>query len=95
LLSVNCYIWLTLVTSDSLLDAVRNCVFLAVVSAIYYWRARTEETHLLAEDPRYVEYHAWMAENGVITSRLVRLTRALNPRRTDPIAEPADKASAA
>lgn len=93
-LSKNLFWWCStmpfLVTSDSLLDAVRNSVFLGVVSAIYYWRARTEEAHLLSEDPRYAEYHAWMAENGVITSRLVRLTRALNPRKAEPVAEPAE-----
>lgn len=64
-----------LVDNGSTVDAVRNTFFLAVVSGIYYWRARTEEAHLLAEDPKYREYHAWMAENGLITAPLTRLAR--------------------
>jgi protein-S-isoprenylcysteine O-methyltransferase Ste14 len=79
-----------LVTSDSLLDAVRNTLFLALVSGIYYWRARTEEAHLLAEDAKYREYHAWMEQHGLLTSRLRRFARMLNPRKVDPIPEPAE-----
>jgi hypothetical protein len=52
-------------------------VFLLVVNGIYYWRARTEEAHLLAEDPKYAAYHAWMDEHGLITAPLVRLRRTL------------------
>jgi len=78
-LSKNLYWWCIfmpfLVTSGSPVDAIRNCFFLAVVNAIYYWRARTEEAHLLAEDPRYREYYDWMEENGVITAPLARLKR--------------------
>ncbi len=66
-----------LVTTGSAVDAVRNTFFLLIVNAIYYWRARTEEAHLLAEDPKYAEYHAWMAEHGLITAPLVRLGRRL------------------
>jgi protein-S-isoprenylcysteine O-methyltransferase Ste14 len=78
-LSKNLFWWASvlpfLVTSGSPLEALRNCVFLLVVNAIYYWRARTEEAHLLAEDPKYAEYHAWMEERGLITAPLVRLRR--------------------
>jgi len=71
-----------LVTTGSVADAVRNSFFLLIVNAIYYWRARTEEAHLLAEDPKYVEYHAWMAQHGLITAPLVRLKRMISgPRR--------------
>ncbi len=84
-LSKNTYWWLLhmpfLVTSGSPADAIRNTVFLLIVNAIYYWRARTEEAHLLAEDPKYREYHDWMAENGVITAPLERLRRRLFVRR--------------
>lgn len=84
-LSKNAYWWLAslpfLTTSGSMVDAVRNTVILALVSAVYYWRARTEEKHLLAEDANYREYHAWMAEHGLITSALRKLTRAVTPRR--------------
>ncbi|HZF45152.1 MAG TPA: protein-S-isoprenylcysteine methyltransferase [Sphingomonadaceae bacterium] len=61
------------VTNGSLVDMVRNTFFLGCVSAVYYWRARTEEAHLLAEDPKYREYYGWMAEHGLITSRLRKL----------------------
>jgi protein-S-isoprenylcysteine O-methyltransferase Ste14 len=80
-LSKNLFWWASvlpfLVTSGSPADAVRNTVFLLAVNAIYYWRARTEEVHLLAEDPKYREYHAWMEQHGVITAPLVRLQRAI------------------
>ena len=78
-LSKNLFWWCSimpfLVTNGSWTDMVRNTVFLALFSAIYFWRAKTEEAHLLLEDERYREYHAWMAQHGLITSRL---TRALN-----------------
>ncbi len=70
-----------LVTSHSPVDMIRNTAFLGVVSAIYYWRARTEEAHLLAEDAKYREYYDWMEEHGLLTSRLVRLFRWANPRK--------------
>jgi protein-S-isoprenylcysteine O-methyltransferase Ste14 len=93
-LSKNAFWWFCympfLVTSDSLTDAIRNTVFLGVVSAIYYWRARTEEAHLLAEDPKYREYYDWMQENGVITARLARLIRRANPRKGQPFPQPAE-----
>ncbi|AOL24052.1 Isoprenylcysteine carboxyl methyltransferase (ICMT) family protein [Erythrobacter litoralis] len=80
-LSKNLFWWLTvmpfLVTSNSAADAVRNCFFLLLVNAIYYWRARTEEAHLLAEDAKYREYHAWMDQHGLITAPLARLVRAI------------------
>jgi len=79
-LSKNLFWWCSvmpfLVTSGSYVDVVRNTFFLLVVNAIYYWRARTEEAHLLSEDPKYRQYYDWMEENGVITSRLARLKRA-------------------
>jgi protein-S-isoprenylcysteine O-methyltransferase Ste14 len=80
-LSKNLFWWASvlpfLVSNGSLVDALRNTVFLAVVNVIYYWRARTEEAHLLAEDPKYRAYHAWMEERGLITAPLVRLKRML------------------
>lgn len=39
-------------------EAVRNCVLLALVNAVYWWRAKTEEKHLRA-DPIYVAYADW------------------------------------
>ena len=92
-LSKNAFWWCStlpfLVTSGSLVDAVRNTFFLGCVSAVYYWRARTEEAHLLAEDAKYREYHAWMAQHGLITSRLSKLIRRF--ARTSPAAvQPAE-----
>jgi protein-S-isoprenylcysteine O-methyltransferase Ste14 len=85
-LTKNLFWWFSvmpfLVTSNSAADAIRNTFFLLVVNAIYYWRARTEEQHLLAEDAKYREYHAWMEENGLVTAPLVRLRRALFGRGT-------------
>lgn len=83
-LSKNLFWWASvlpfLVTSGSLADSVRNTFFLLVVNGIYYWRARTEEAHLLSEDPKYAEYHTWMADHGLITAPLVRLTRLVTGR---------------
>ena len=84
-LSKNLFWWCSvmpfMVTNGSLVDMVRNTFFLGVVSAIYYWRARTEEAHLLREDVKYRAYYDWMEEHGAITSRLVRLLRGANPRK--------------
>lgn len=71
------------VTNGSAVDAVRNTFFLGCVSAIYYWRARTEERHLLDEDAKYRAYHAWMARNGLITAPLHRLGQALMKSRAE------------
>ncbi len=78
-LAKNLYWWASvlpfMVTSEGWLEPLRNCIFLLAVNAIYYWRARTEEAHLLAEDPKYREYHAWMEHHGLITAPLARLKR--------------------
>ena len=70
-----------LVTSHSPVDTIRNTVFLGCVSAIYFWRAKTEEAHLLGEDAKYREYHAWMQANGLVTAPLARLLGRARPRR--------------
>ncbi len=76
-LSKNMFWWCAtlpfFVTSNSWVDALRNSVCLAGVSAIYFWRAKTEEKHLLREDAKYREYHAWMDQNPTITRVLSRL----------------------
>jgi protein-S-isoprenylcysteine O-methyltransferase Ste14 len=83
-LSKNLFWWCStlpfLVTSHSIVDAIRNTVILGLVSAVYYWRARTEEQHLGGEDPKYVAYSAWMAENALITRTFTRLGKRLRPR---------------
>jgi protein-S-isoprenylcysteine O-methyltransferase Ste14 len=84
-LSKNLFWWLStlpfLVTSHSPVDMIRDTVFLGLVSAIYFWRAKTEEAHLLREDAKYRDYHAWMQENGPITAPLARLLGRARPRR--------------
>ncbi|MEZ5680024.1 MAG: protein-S-isoprenylcysteine methyltransferase [Erythrobacter sp.] len=77
-----------LVSSGNPVEAIRNSFFLLVVNGIYFWRAKTEEAHLLGEDPKYREYHAYMARHGLLTAPLTRaaevLSRAagLRPSRT-------------
>ena len=84
-LSKNLFWWLStlpfLVTSHSPVDMIRDTVFLGLVSAIYFWRAKTEEAHLLREDAKYRQYHAWMQENGPVTAPLARLLGRARPRR--------------
>ncbi|MDE2595672.1 MAG: protein-S-isoprenylcysteine methyltransferase [Sphingomonadales bacterium] len=91
-LAKNTYWWCStlpfLVTSGSVVDMVRNVTFICVTNAIYYWRARTEEKHLLAEDPKYRAYYEWMAEHGPITRALRRLTGLLRP--SGPRLQPAE-----
>jgi len=92
-LSKNLFWWSAtlpfLVTSGGPMEALRNVVGISLVSAIYYWRARTEEAHLLREDAKYREYHAWMAENGIITAPLAALGRAITRGRREAL-QPAE-----
>jgi protein-S-isoprenylcysteine O-methyltransferase Ste14 len=90
--SKNLFWWLSvlpfLVSSGSMADVVRNTFFLGCVSAIYYWRAKTEEAHLLMEDEKYRDYHAWMEQNGLLTRPLAILRRRVRPRRV--VVQPAE-----
>jgi protein-S-isoprenylcysteine O-methyltransferase Ste14 len=74
-----------LATTGNPVDMIRNTVTLGLVSAVYYWRARTEERHLSA-DPAYREYAEWMDRNGPIP----RLVNRLKPRWMTPAAVPAE-----
>ncbi len=82
-LAKNSYWWLAtmpfLVTTGSTTDMIRNSAILALVSGIYYWRARTEEKHLMA-DPAYAEYAAWMQRNAMIPSFFSGLRRLAGSR---------------
>lgn len=82
--SKNLFWWLAtlpfLATTGNPVDMIRNTVLLAIVTGVYYWRARTEERHLMA-DPDYREYAAWMERNGPIP----KLLRRLKPRAPEPI----------
>ena len=64
-----------LATTGNPVDMIRNTVLLALVTGVYYWRARTEERHLMA-DPDYRDYAEWMERNGPIT----RLLASLKPK---------------
>ena len=87
-LSKNLYWWFStmpfIATTGSLTDAVRNTALLGLVSAVYYWRAKTEEKHLLAEDAKYRDYSAWMQDNALITRGLAALGRGLGQRSARP-----------
>jgi protein-S-isoprenylcysteine O-methyltransferase Ste14 len=78
--SKNLFWWLAVLpffaTSGNPVDMVRNTAILAMVSGVYYWRARTEERHLMA-DPDYRDYAEWMDRHGP----LPRLLRALRGDR--------------
>jgi len=65
-LAKNLFWWLStlpILTTGSMVDAVRATALMGVVSGIYYWRARTEERHL-GLDPVYRDYSAWMSRHG-------------------------------
>jgi protein-S-isoprenylcysteine O-methyltransferase Ste14 len=93
-LSKNTYWWLSTLpffaTSGSLVDAIRNSLLLGLVSAIYYWRAKTEEKHLLA-DPEYKAYALWMDRNAAIP-RFVQSLKKLAGTRLgrNPLVQPAE-----
>ena len=97
-LSKNLFWWASvlpfMVTGGGWLEPLRNCIFLLAVNAIYFWRAKTEEAHLLAEDPKYREYHAWMEQHGLLTAPLSRWKRRVlgagGRRDDDPQAFPAE-----
>ena len=70
-LSKNLFWWSSalpfLTTTHLLSDMVRNTVMLCIVNAVYFWRAKTEERHLLAEDPKYREYWHWAEAHAPLT----------------------------
>ncbi|MCK0166862.1 protein-S-isoprenylcysteine O-methyltransferase [Jannaschia sp. S6380] len=76
-LAKNSFWWLMvmpfLTTADDPMIALRNCILLAAVNAVYYARARTEELHLMA-DPNYRAYSEWIAEHGLLPRLRRRLT---------------------
>ncbi|APG63830.1 protein-S-isoprenylcysteine methyltransferase [Sphingorhabdus lutea] len=68
-LSKNLFWWcatLPFITNGSAAEALRNSMILLLISAVYYWRARTEEKHL-GQDPIYQHYMGWMQNNGAVT----------------------------
>ena len=67
-----------LVTSGGWVEALRNCALLALVSGVYYWRAKTEEKHLLA-DPAYQAYWNWAQQHALVPRLFARLTGRKRP----------------
>ncbi len=96
-LAKNSYWWLAtmpfLATSGSFTDMVRNTVLMAAVSAVYYWRAKTEEKHLLA-DPAYKAYAEWMDRNAPVPRALNWVKRKVgwwpSDKGRDPELHPAE-----
>ncbi|MDZ7588601.1 MAG: isoprenylcysteine carboxylmethyltransferase family protein [Parasphingorhabdus sp.] len=94
-LAKNAYWWLStlpfLVTSNSLTDAVRNTVMLCMVSGVYYWRAKTEEKHLLS-DPAYKTYAEWMDRNAPVPRLINAIKRRIGwwPAQPTPDVQPAE-----
>lgn len=90
-LAKNAFWWLSsLVILDwndaGIWSAVRNTMLLACVSGIYYWRAKTEERHLLA-DPEYRAYWEWAQQHAVVPrlfSRISGLSRPVITLEPDP-----------
>lgn len=78
----NTFWWLSslviLPWDETFLTAFRNTALLACVSGIYYWRAKTEEKHLLA-DPAYRAYWEWAQQNALIPRLLSRFTGLAKP----------------
>jgi protein-S-isoprenylcysteine O-methyltransferase Ste14 len=76
--SKNLFWWLAvlpfLAVTGNPVDMIRNSFVLAVVSGVYYWRARTEERHLMA-DPAYRDYAEWMARNAPLPRLIAAFRR--------------------
>lgn len=92
-LSKNAFWWVAglpfLVTTGSVVDAIRNTVLMAMVSGVYYWRARTEEWHLGA-DSDYRAYSEWMAAHGPLTRWLTPANWRRSGAAEAPAAQPAE-----
>jgi protein-S-isoprenylcysteine O-methyltransferase Ste14 len=67
-----------LVTAGGPIEAVRNTLLIGAVSGIYYWRAKTEEKHLLA-DPAYVAYWNWAQEHALVPRLFAKLLGRKRP----------------
>lgn len=77
-LAKNTFWWLAampfLPMSGSTVDLIRNTAIIAAVSGVYYWRAKTEEKHLMA-DPAYQQYWHWMERNAPVPRFFAWATR--------------------
>ncbi|HEX8485984.1 methyltransferase family protein [Sphingomonas sp.] len=67
-LSKNLFWWVStipILSTGTLVDAVRATLILGAVSGVYWWRAKTEERHL-SLDPDYLAYSTWMERNAPV-----------------------------
>jgi len=67
-LAKNLFWWMStlpMLSTGSPVDAARATLLMAAVSGVYYWRARTEERHLML-DPAYRDYSAWMSRRAPV-----------------------------
>lgn len=67
-----------LITEGGWFESVRNILLLFAVNGVYYWRAKTEEKHLLA-DPAYQAYWEWAQKHAFIPRLWSRLTGRERP----------------
>ena len=67
-----------LVTTGGWVEGARNVALLGLVSGVYYWRAKTEEKHLLA-DPAYVAYWTWAQDHALVPRVFAKLTGRARP----------------
>lgn len=67
-----------LAVSGGWIEGARNVALLAMVSGVYYWRAKTEEKHLLA-DPAYAQYWNWAQDNALVPRLFARITGRQRP----------------
>jgi protein-S-isoprenylcysteine O-methyltransferase Ste14 len=88
-LSKNLFWWLSsvpILSTGSIVDAARATILIAVVSGVYYWRAKTEERHLLL-DPDYIAYWEWMQRNGAIPRLFAWVSGRPQVPAPEPVAE--------
>lgn len=75
------YWWLftlPMFSPEGLIKAADMTIVLALVSAVYYARAKAEEKHLRA-DPSYRDYEKWIEAYGIVP----RILSAFSRRRTE------------
>ncbi|NIJ34888.1 methyltransferase family protein [Sphingomonas oligoaromativorans] len=84
--SKNLFWWMAtlpmLTTSGDWRDGLRNSCLLAVISGVYFWRAKTEERHLMP-DPAYRAYAGWMARHGPLAKAWAAV-RPAHPKTVQP-----------
>lgn len=92
-LAKNSFWWLSslaiLPWEGGMVTALRNTALLAAVSGVYYWRAKTEEKHLLA-DPAYRAYWEWAQHHALVPRMMQHFTGLARPvvLQPDPRAGP-------